>query len=410
MRHLAAWVGILLLAPAVAAALGPLPELTPARALPPDPRALAQVADDPAHPVQAPLLMLGAAAGLDGHYARAPAPPPLARAVLDLYISQDLPLDPLLIADVEASAAQVPPAAAAPFAALVAATARATPAAEEATGGAAVNQQQLLDAALDIAAAIEYAMSAEDVPWPPGGWTDPLGWTRLGSPGPDTYTRFHFVSLDPQGDDLYLNNGGASFACCGASRAAVALDLAGDDNWTHCTTTGCYAGIQYGAADFGIGLAVDADGEDVRSPRAGSLGFAFTGLGAFLDLGEDADVLDSYVTDIAGASSDEALGLYFDDGGNDSYALRNIGLGSALWQGVALFLDNDGADDYSKVPGGGATFSGNPGCESVSAFIDLGSDLDLYPASVSNNAVRPLVDDNGCALDPERGLGLQVDQ
>lgn len=162
--------------------------------------------------------------------------------------------------------------------------------------------------------------------------------------------------VDLGGDDHWLGTaGGAVFP---AQPVAVALDLAGDDRWD-----GAPAGEQdvaQGAGLGGLGIAVDAAGDERYTAGDRAQGFGLLGWGLLWDLA-----------------------------GPDSYRAGGGAQGAGVFGGGAL-VDGDG-DDLYHVLGEGQGFGGPGG---AGALVDLAGSDD-YTAEVDPAIRTPLPGEAG---------------
>lgn len=164
----------------------------------------------------------------------------------------------------------------------------------------------------------------------------PLGPIRIGSSGNDVHPGGDFLVIDPGGDDLYTGTNAAS----GPGRpVSMVLDLAGNDRYEGGEDPGSLA---YGL--FGIGLLVDAEGDDAYRHRAMGLGASCYGFGGLFDLAGD-DVYETTGSDGQGAGL-MGVGILADLAGNDRYVCATQSQGFALTRGVGILLDVSGNDDY----------------------------------------------------------------
>ncbi len=219
-----------------------------------------------------------------------------------------------------------------------------------------VDQDALAAAGLVIGQSLQTSMGlladACDVLNAPIVSTPPVsllgGLIVVGSNGPDAYSGFHILVLEPGGSDAYEDTAGgvAPFAPFPVS---VVLDLAGDDVYHGTNGAPSYV-RQYvqGAANLGVGALVDVCGDDryssaVPFPAAGDLyyevsraqGYGEIGVGLLADLqGDDQynsyNVLDSnsghttYKVSLAQGSGQMGVGLLVDALGEDAYNSGNV--------------------------------------------------------------------------------------
>ncbi|MHB8584896.1 MAG: hypothetical protein ACYDDF_03550 [Thermoplasmatota archaeon] len=360
--------------------------------------AMLNLAQMPGHKAQGPILALAYAAGYDA----APLPPPrpisLGQALLDLYVSAGIRLTPELVSSIDQSSATMTPQVARVYAPLVESVAVANILANDAAHKHPVDHAEMLAAELTMASASEFVMvNQASVPWPAGGYQDPLGLTRLGTPGNDIYYPYYFLTLDPGGNDTYDNNAGATnpfFYPPLTDRAALMLQLSGNTTYSVCDGHGapacfgsfcynyCYTqGLHLGSADTGAGLAIDEGGNASIWLDGGSgAGSGYdSGIGVDLQLGSHNEVLGMGENSV-GVGIGGGWGLFYTPGGHDVYNLSLTNLGAGFAQGVGVFLDTGGWNDYSGTYGGLSPGNfGAPGCQSISVFLDTGTGPDRYP-------------------------------
>jgi hypothetical protein len=172
--------------------------------------------------------------------------------------------------------------------------------------------------------------------------------------------------------------GGAAFDLAGG--VGVWLDLAGDDRSESSNFS------QACAYFFGIGLKLDLGGHDRHAAaRYGHAAGAHYGMGLFLDYSGD-DTYDAIgPTYNFGCAWDRSVFLLADAQGKDRYDLtKSSGLGRGDRGGWGVFADLDGVDTYkANGPPGAATD------QAVGVFYDGGGD-DEYPKlpGVANGATR----------------------
>ncbi len=116
------------------------------------------------------------------------------------------------------------------------------------------------------------------------------------------------VLFDLGGDDLYLNNQGASVP--GAIPTAVLIDVSGNDRYDNTDN------FSQGCGDFGVGLLIDCAGDDQYTGIQTVQGACFGG-----------------------------IGILADEGGNDTYRAIYCSQGFALF-GAAILRDQAGNDRY----------------------------------------------------------------
>ena len=118
---------------------------------------------------------------------------------------------------------------------------------------------------------------------------------------------------------------------------------------------------QGGSAHFGVGVAVIGKGESVFNAKRAP------------------------VYAMLGAGHDLSLGALIKEGGHDTYHIPGFGGGSSNCNGVGLFIDNDGDDQYiaeSDFAMGvgyiGSCLGYRPNVPSIGIFIDAGGDDTFY--------------------------------
>jgi hypothetical protein len=204
----------------------------------------------------------------------------------------------------------------------------------------------------------------------PRRFESPIGTVVIGSRGNDRHSPGAALIVDPGGDDTYLRApafGGAISVVVDldgndryhgtdvAVRALAALvDLAGDDRYE-------MEGPGLGAAIAGASLLVDLAGNDRYQSRYFGQGAAAFGTGALIELGGD----DEYHLAAWGQGLGLAggLGLLWDRGGNDRYAVAGaadpfnrgllsgaqgagFGFRTLLGGGTGILRDEHGDDRY----------------------------------------------------------------
>lgn len=152
------------------------------------------------------------------------------------------------------------------------------------------------------------------------------------------------------GNDLYEGRNGG-----GAISAGFLFDEGGNDIYV-----GPLTGVSQGGSSNGVGMMIDAAGNDrLYGGHLGGNGGALGGLAHLIDMdGDDLYVAGSLATN--GGASDEGHGLLFDARGNDRYEAGGIATnGGGFFGGNGFLLDLDGDDIYvalgNGVNGGGST-------------------------------------------------------
>lgn len=313
------------------------------------------------------------------------------------------------LAQLQASAANVPADVREPFALLVQRVANAyeaqIPIANEimAQSSAAkkaadlvitdTQREATLTNSLSIMAATNaFREAARDLTFPSASvpiFADPAGLVILGSTGNDVYERTSVLRdpiliVDPSGDDTYHTTAGSAcpellgvIADCNGLVASVLLDLQGKDHYEY---NGVTTFVQGSGGVGGIGVLVDGLGDDTyivnyhrTTDRAifmyvdgGMQGYGLAGVGILVD----AVGADHYEADITSHSADMwgfsqgfgsagGVGIAADGGGDDkwlsygfdgSMSTRSFqGLypgGTGFYGGVGVFAETGLTNDY----------------------------------------------------------------
>jgi len=165
----------------------------------------------------------------------------------------------------------------------------------------------------------------------------------------------------------------------------ILRDASGDDAYT----AGTFAqGSGYWQA---VGLLLDGDGADEYDAyyyvQGGAAHYA---AGVLLDDGAGDDRLNTNMTPnymMIGAGHDFSVGVYVNEAGDESYVYAGLAGGASNCQGIGLFVENDGTDDYqisSTYSTGLGNHSGEcdspprTNVDSIGLFIDSGGDPDVY--------------------------------
>lgn len=143
-----------------------------------------------------------------------------------------------------------------------------------------------------------------------------------------------FLLVDLGGDDQY----DVPVAASDATRVlSVALDLAGDDVYNG------HRGPAFGAGPAGVGILLDAEGNDHYEADRYAQGVGQFGFGLLADLGGD----DKYRLDYSGQGCGYfGIGLLFDVAGHDEYYIGADGQGLGGVAGVGVLADRTGNDRY----------------------------------------------------------------
>ncbi len=215
--------------------------------------------------------------------------------------------------------------------------------------------------------------------------------------------------IDEQGDDQFLCTGkfpspygdqgefegfgqgcGFGFRGLGCGGIGMLLDKQGRD---------VYRAGQFGLGCgyfFGIGVVNDRSGNDVFECSRYGLGSA-AHYAAGLVLDDDGDdtylAMRSAAVAELGSSWDLSLGCLVDGGGNDVYRCQTYALGGAAQNAYGIFWDKGGDDTYltGTNPGdagpyvGGANYGAGRGARNLSIFLDESGD-DSYTDNKTNQA------------------------
>jgi hypothetical protein len=264
----------------------------------------------------------------------------------------------------------------------------------------------------------------------PSPFTDPYRLVEIGGSGDDVYqgnllgsadARVQVLTVDPLGDDTYLNTAGGAMLApptgppspgdlapssptatwSYGALVSISIDVDGNDNYV-----GSY-GVQ-GSGRLGVGILLDLQGDDTYSASSESQGFGSTGIGLLADsygtdqyscnfdgqghgrvgglgvlydgAGNDRYAGDSWVQ---GVGVNQGAGFLIEVGGNDQYLAQPpttaVAQGATDRVGVGVFVDNDGIDRYTTASGGRGYIAGIfPYNVGAAVFRDYGSDADLY--------------------------------
>jgi hypothetical protein len=211
--------------------------------------------------------------------------------------------------------------------------------------------------ALDGARIALESLKLENVPDFVFDWETPWGWIRVRGDGNDIVDGDRsLLVVDLGGNDWYEGGVGASSATTSIS---LLLDLAGDDKYG--AGAGPYrphselesdlmpAGLSVpaqGAGLCGVGILVDASGNDKYAADRYAQGVGQFGLGLLADLCGN----DRYCACFSGQGCGYfGVGLLFDVAGDDQYWLYGDGQGLGGVAGVGVLADRTGNDKYTAV-------------------------------------------------------------
>jgi hypothetical protein len=211
----------------------------------------------------------------------------------------------------------------------------------------------------------------------------PIGPIVMSGFGADTLNTDAALQVDLGGDDVYLNNAGAtSFD----RPVSVCLDLSGNDRYEAPESN-----YVQGFGFLGIGMLVDLAGDDVYRAKHFSQGAGIMGVGVLWDkAGNDTFSANTFCQ---GAGM-FGLGMMLDDSGDDVYDCASNGQGSATTLGLGILSDLQGNDKYrlasdsTKDAMGGIPGYGQGGALSFRAYP-------WEKKLVAYGGVGMLVDDKG---------------
>ena len=218
-----------------------------------------------------------------------------------------------------------------------------------------LDETALVEAAILLLDAVEAVVipqlqaAAASGAWPAQPLADPLGILRIGGTGDDVETMDRLLQIDARGNDTYRNNAGGTTLLADLKPdtldypIAVSIDLEGDDVYI-------FESERYslGAAFLGVGLNMDLFGRDTRGCIRFCMGAGSWGIGLLRDMrGDDVNA--------AGDSSlgyATLLGVMREDEGDDRYraGVGSTGYGFGV-TATGLLWDRDGTDAYYTVLG-----------------------------------------------------------
>ncbi len=160
----------------------------------------------------------------------------------------------------------------------------------------------------------------------------------IGSRGSDSYNGDVPFILEPGGDDVYINSGGAigivDSLSCGTS---LIVDLKGNDIY-HSNEI-----VSIGGAIGGCAVIYDVEGDDYYKSSHYSIGSGYMGFGLLIDDSGD-DVYKGGIFSIGAANF--GLGIIIDHKGDDSYRTACYGEGFGSTYGYGILADYQGRDVY----------------------------------------------------------------
>ncbi|MBI3089925.1 MAG: PDZ domain-containing protein [Candidatus Tectomicrobia bacterium] len=171
----------------------------------------------------------------------------------------------------------------------------------------------------------------------------PAGLVLVGDEGPNLYRRDAAFILDLGGDDVYLNNAGASRP---GMPVTMVVDLDGDDLYG-AARGGGEEGPAQGAGCLGVGLLIDLAGNDRYIGGRLAQGAGCLGVGLLLDAAGD----DTYEgNEFVQGYGLFGIGMLIDEGGWDAYRAAGFAQGASMTGGLGALVEMAGNDVY--VAGG----------------------------------------------------------
>ncbi len=172
----------------------------------------------------------------------------------------------------------------------------------------------------------------------------PVGLMLIGDKGPNVYGANAALIIDLGGNDVYMNNAGASIheiqenAVSGIPFATgVVIDFEGDDRYISPEFAAVASGF------FGLGVVLDMEGNDFYDGGQLSLGASFFGMGCLMDLAGN----DTYVSSEGGQGcAFFGAACLFDGKGDDLYSGAKYVQGIGGPMGFGELLDGAGKDHY----------------------------------------------------------------
>ena len=250
--------------------------------------------------------------------------------------------------------------------------------------------------------------------------------------------------FDGKGDDLYQ---GAKFVqgVGGPMGLGQLHDLRGKDHyragWKHGSSYGtkgiyeaCSQGVGWGFrkhAAGGIGILLDSGGDDAYEAGNFSQGTGyFLGLGMLRDnAGDDVyrgsrycqgaaahqaagalldfkgnDVYSGKIAAAQGAAWDLSVACLVDYTGNDCYQAGDLSLGAGAQNGMGLFFDGEGNDQYESPENslgfsGGLSYGGGRNAGNMGIFLDVGGGRDFFTVKSRKNDTFCVKGNMGIFLD-----------
>ncbi len=183
---------------------------------------------------------------------------------------------------------------------------------------------------------------------------DIMGRLVITGTGSGFYSEEAAIWIDLGGDDTYLGFGGGTPHTIfdnyhhnfQQGRVGVHIDLGGNDRYIR-NTIGAL-----GSGYCGLGILIDAEGDDQYSGNRLSMGAGYFGAGYLVDLaGNDVYSGQEQVMGFGLFGS----GMLFDSAGNDLYHAARYAQGVGVTKGLGLLSDINGNDKYIaafKIPNG----------------------------------------------------------
>lgn len=162
----------------------------------------------------------------------------------------------------------------------------------------------------------------------------PHGKVLIGGRGNNVYDEDAMLIIDLGGDDLYLNNAGAS---TGEYPFAVVIDLSGNDVYSSS------GNVSQGSGLLGGGFLIDLSGNDRYLSKSFSQGSGFLGTGALVDLDGNDEYLCHARCQAAGAFG---IGILADAAGADKYSAAIYSQGFGFIKGYGALIEAEGDDTY----------------------------------------------------------------
>jgi hypothetical protein len=157
----------------------------------------------------------------------------------------------------------------------------------------------------------------------------PFGKIAIGGWGRNQYEGEYYFILDLGGDDIYQLDK--------AEATQIIIDYTGNDTYIaredYCLASG----------NFGLGILIDKEGDDLYNAKNFSLGSGLFGVGILLDeSGHDIYIGDTH----SQGAATFGIGLLIDRGGNDDYRCALFGQAFAGPGGFGSIIDFNGNDNY----------------------------------------------------------------